>query len=485
MADFNSRGPSCDDCEGEGERGRRGKRGRPGDDGSTGPTGPAGSGTGSTGPTGPTGPSGATGPGLTGPTGPAGGSTGPTGPTGNEGPTGPTGGTGTTGPDGITGPTGPGPAGPTGPTGPTGAIGTTGPTGPTGSTGSIGATGVGQTGATGPTGPLGGPTGPTGPTGSTGATGVTGPAGTAASTGATGPTGPTGTTGSTGPAGIAASTGATGPTGPTGPTGATGAGATGPTGPTNGILAALTLTPPISAALVGNNNNDFSPVGGDTSSVWRLTAGGIGGSIITGMITGGANVDGRVIVIENVGALNILFTSQDVNSVATNRFLLPAATFVVPSGGTAAFIYDGTTARWRMLAVVSPTLPLSTINNSLVVTGSLTALGAITGTSTTAAGAGALNDYNPGGNWPGNETLFLAAGAATNISGFDATGVNNGQVINLVNTSSANTITLLHNSGLSVALNRLQLPSSVNLVIPPLGGVQLVRTFSGFWQVIP
>jgi hypothetical protein len=69
MADFNKRGPGCDDCEGEGgergKRGKRGKRGHDGDDGATGPTGPVG--TGSTGPTGPTG-----GTGSTGPTGPAG-----------------------------------------------------------------------------------------------------------------------------------------------------------------------------------------------------------------------------------------------------------------------------------------------------------------------------------------------------------------------------------------------------------------------------
>ena len=142
MADFNKRGPGCDDdCEGErGERGKRGKRGHRGHDGERGERGEQGErgndgndgNDGATGPTGPTGSggaTGATGPGLTGPTGPAGGSTGPTGPTGAGGLTGPTGSTGLTGPDGITGPTGPGPAGPTGPTGPTGSGGATGATG--------------------------------------------------------------------------------------------------------------------------------------------------------------------------------------------------------------------------------------------------------------------------------------------------------------------------------------------------------------------
>lgn len=202
------------------------------------------------------------------------------------------------------------------------------------------------------------------------------------------------------------------------------------------------------------------------------------------MLTGGANTDGRIVVFENVGGPNISFTSQDVSSLATNRFALLAATYSLPNGATAAFIYDGTISRWRLLTIISSSLPISTISTDVVVQGTLTVANAITGSSTTTAGAGALNDYNPGAPWPGNQNLFLAAGAATVISGFDATGVNNGQVINLVNTSNANSITLVHNSGLSLAANRLQLPNSVNLVIPPLGGVQLVRTFSGFWQVI-
>jgi len=204
------------------------------------------------------------------------------------------------------------------------------------------------------------------------------------------------------------------------------------------------------------------------------------------MLTGGANTDGRVVVVENVGILNISFTNQDVNSVATNRFVFPAAasSFVIPSGGTAAFIYDGTTARWRMLAIVSPTLPLTTISTALVVQSSITAFGAITGQSTTVAAAGAQNDYNPAGNWPGNQNLFLAAGVALSITGFDATGVNAGQVINLINTSAADSCTLVHNSGASLAANRLFLPNSVNFVVPPNGAVSLVRTFTGVWQVI-
>jgi hypothetical protein len=116
--------------------------------------------------------------------------------------------------------------------------------GATGATGSTGATGA--TGATGPTGPAGA-------TGATGATGPMGASGIAGATGATGPTGPTGLTGATGVPGATGVTGPTGPigvTGPTGPTGATGVagatGVTGPTGPTgaSGVAGATGVTGP-------------------------------------------------------------------------------------------------------------------------------------------------------------------------------------------------------------------------------------------------
>ena len=79
MADFNKRGPGCDDdCEGErGKRGKRGKRGHRGHDGERGERGEQGERghdghDGSDGATGPTGPASTGGTGFTGPTGPTG-----------------------------------------------------------------------------------------------------------------------------------------------------------------------------------------------------------------------------------------------------------------------------------------------------------------------------------------------------------------------------------------------------------------------------
>jgi hypothetical protein len=264
----------------------------------------------------------------------------------------------------------------------------------------------------------------------------------------------------------------------------------GVTGAASGLLSALTLTPPVNGAIGGGNNNDFSPVGGANSSVWRLTAGGLAGGTITGIGLLGGNPDGRLLIILDVstspGQHNISFTSQDVNSLAANRIITPnGQTFTMPIGGAALLIYDGTVSRWRLLGIITVTLPLTDISSSaLDISGDLFGFGVILGQPTTAAAAGAQNDYNPGGNWPKNQNLFVAAGAALSITGFDATGVDHGQTFTFVNTSSANSATFVHNSGASLAANRIFLPNNVNFVLPPNGAVQFVYTFGNVWQLI-
>ena len=250
--------------------------------------------------------------------------------------------------------------GATGNTGPTGPTGNTGPTGVAGSATNTGATGnTGPTGTTGPTGNTG-PTGPTGNTGPTGTTGNTGPAGTAANTGATGPTGPTG---STGPAGTAANTGATGPT-----------------GPADGTTAALTLTPAISPPSFSTAQNNYSPTGSGTSSVWRLTTSGLSPSI-TGIALSGGNLDGRVLVIENIGNSVLTLRHLNAGSLAANRLSLPnGQDWTLPSLCSIMLIYDGTSLVWRSIALATNEFPdlaavTGTSGNAARVTGPLTQQG--------------------------------------------------------------------------------------------------------------
>lgn len=243
-----------------------------------------------------------------------------------------------------------GPTGPTGFTGPSGSATLTGATGPTGPTGRTGATGAGSTGSTGPTG----------------ATGVTG----AGATGATGSTGPTGGAGSTGPSG--------GPTGPTGGTGPSG-GPTGPTGPTGGGGggSGTTLDVPnqITVPLAAGQNNNLTPTGSDTASVWLLTA--TAASSVTGIDLTSGNVAGRCLILTNTSAFDITFTPEDASSTASNRLRLPnQEPWVLSPDATLVLRYDGTGLRYRTFSLGTNHLPDTVIAGSIVQTGGNVTMGA-------------------------------------------------------------------------------------------------------------
>ena len=242
-----------------------------------------------------------------------------------------------------------GPTGPTGFTGPSGSATLTGATGPTGRTGPTGATGVGSTGPTGPTGS--GSTGPTG-SGSTGPTGATGGAG------QTGPSGgPTGPTGGTGPSG--------GPTGPTGPTGGGGGGGG----------ATLDVPNQITVPLAAGENDNLTPTGSDTASVWLLTA--TADSSITGIDLTSGNVSGRCLILTNTSAFNITFTPEDPASTASNRMRLPdQEPWVLSPDSTLVLRYDGTGLRYRTFALGTNNLPDTVIAGSVNQTGGDVTMGA-------------------------------------------------------------------------------------------------------------
>ena len=410
--------------------GVRGPRGRRGSTGSTGATGP----------TGPTGTAGSSGTGSTGPTGPGSGSTGATGPTGPTGATGATGAIGITGSLGGTGPTGPGPAGPTGATGvagatgPTGSAGSTGSggatgsTGPTGSTGATGSTGpTGSAGATGPTGSTGagatGPTGSTGPTGATGA-GATGPTG---SGGAIGPTGSTGA-GATGPTGSA---GATGPTGPTGVTGPTGAGATGPTG------------------LTGASLPDITDVAGTSVTLTPTTNG-------TTINLGDTQVLGLLI---NAG------NSTNPTAFATVSNVLPGGISSENDPNEAALVTAIGFPQLQSVLGLDNSVDLPSV--SLGATGTLNdvQVGPVD-VSDTLIGTGPLNVH------PGVAGLTITGWVAINAVGNPVAPETVSRSFLIVNRGTGN-LTLVNQSGLSAAANRMSLPGATNMVVPVNGVVRL------------
>lgn len=114
---------------------------------------------------------------------------------------------------------------------------------------------------------------------------------------------------------------------------------------------AFTLTGKITPAALAANTNNYAPAGLDVSSVVRLSS-AIGGVNLTG-ITGGT--DGRLLMLQNVGANTVTITHEDALSTAANRFSLRgAASMVLTASKSVTIQYDGTAARWRMLAGSDP-----------------------------------------------------------------------------------------------------------------------------------
>lgn len=108
-------------------------------------------------------------------------------------------------------------------------------------------------------------------------------------------------------------------------------------------LAARTI---VNSALTGTQN-DFTPgFIGDT--VVRLS------NATTLTITGFANgYDGQRITLISIGAGEVDFSHQAAGSAAANRLVNIATTGITPlapGAGMAEYVYDGTTARWRLVS---------------------------------------------------------------------------------------------------------------------------------------
>jgi len=91
--------------------------------------------------------------------------------------------------------------------------------------------------------------------------------------------------------------------------------------------------------------NDYNPGAG---SFQRLAATAAALSV-TGFAAG---ADGRMMYITNVGANSFTLTNQAAGSVAANRIITNGAgtSITVAVNSTVGLIYDGTTARWRVIA---------------------------------------------------------------------------------------------------------------------------------------
>jgi len=70
---------------------------------------------------------------------------------------------------------------------------------------------------------------------------------------------------------------------------------------------------------------------------------------ITGIVAIG---DGHMIILQNVGSFNFVIKDQDGNSAGANQFLLSTgADITIVPKGSITLLYDGTTQKWRDIAV--------------------------------------------------------------------------------------------------------------------------------------
>lgn len=111
---------------------------------------------------------------------------------------------------------------------------------------------------------------------------------------------------------------------------------------------AVFFNSPITVTL-GTSTNDWNPSGLATGNVIRLTASSA--INLTGLTA--PATDGKIIVIDNVGATNnFIVTSQDASSSAANRFAFDRPITVRP-GRSITVKYDVTSARWRLIQEVT------------------------------------------------------------------------------------------------------------------------------------
>ncbi len=109
----------------------------------------------------------------------------------------------------------------------------------------------------------------------------------------------------------------------------------------------------ISPAQLVADTNDWNPAGLSGATVIRLSF-DIADRSLTGLVGGS---DGRVIILENIGTTSFFLVHDSTASVAANRFIVGGAvanaTPTIGANNTVMLVYDGTSSRWRSVAVKS------------------------------------------------------------------------------------------------------------------------------------
>jgi len=238
-------------------------------------------------------------------------------------------------------------------------------------------------------------------------------------------------------------------------------------GPTLDLTPAL--TPPAIPALALVEN--YSPTGSATATVWRLSS--LGTCAIGGIVLAGGNVDGRVLILENVGTHPITLNYEDAGSTAANRFSTPqTANVTLQTLDAATLIYDATAARWRVWALAQVAGVSSTLTLSPAIT--------------PPAIAATANNYAPTGGAGASVWRLSTSGGPHTVTGLllDVGGNVDGRVL-ILNNEGPDPITFANLSGSSAAANQLANVDGENWAIPFGGGITYVYDgASTVWRMV-
>lgn len=103
------------------------------------------------------------------------------------------------------------------------------------------------------------------------------------------------------------------------------------------------ILPPATPTTLGANANDYDA----GLTVWARISASTTVSI-TGLLGG---IDGRVLILTNVGAQTVTITNQDAASAAANRVITyNGLSIVLAQDGSVVLVYDGTDSRWREIS---------------------------------------------------------------------------------------------------------------------------------------
>lgn len=108
---------------------------------------------------------------------------------------------------------------------------------------------------------------------------------------------------------------------------------------------AFILSSDTSPTQITADQNDYNPA--TLATVARLRLDASAAWNITGL-QGGS--DGRIIIIDNIGAFNITLKNSDAGSSTSNRFLFTADLVLAPNESV-TLVYDGTSTKWRAVGV--------------------------------------------------------------------------------------------------------------------------------------